>query len=334
MNLTFPFPPFRPSLLSLQPELKHIFGLRPPESAFTRNYQVIVWLITHLHETDLTSLALGGSALFILLTVKYLKRRFPATPQRLQSRPFRVWYYLSSLSTLIVVVIGTSIAQALSKRGSTLHVLGPLPSGLALPSLPLLTRFPVGTVLVQAFPIAILAYVEATSIAKKYAAIYKYKLCLNQDAAAYSFANLLSSMWGGVSPAGSFGRTALSAEVGAKTSWANFFTGGCVIVCLYNTQILYHIPYCVLGALVEAAMVNLISFHEFYHALRIAQSSGLVMLLTFFITLLSSVEDGLFYGIIASLALLLYQLSDVVRKGGREGGYGWRDGSGRVLIQV
>jgi len=91
-----------------------------------------------------------------------------------------------------------------------------------------------------------------------------------------------------------------------------------VIICLYNTEILYYIPYCVLGALVESAMMNLISFHEFYHALRIARTSGLVMVSTFTMTLLWSVENGLFYGIIASLALLLHQLSDMVRKEGRE----------------
>jgi len=292
--------------------------LHPPESAFTHNYQVIVWLITHLNETDLTSLALGGSALFILLTVKYLKRRFPATPQRLQSRPSLVWYYISSFSTLIVVLIGTVVSRALNKRGASLHVLGSLPSGLSLPSPPLLNRYPAGTMLAQALPIAILAYVEAVSIAKKDAVVYRYKLNFNQDLAGYSLANLFSCMWGGVTPSGSFARTALSAEVGARTSWANIFTRGCVIICLYNTEILYYIPYCVLGALVESAMMNLISFHEFYHALRIARTSGLVMVSTFTMTLLWSVENGLFYGIIASLALLLHQLSDMVRKEGRE----------------
>jgi len=168
--------------------------------------------------------------------------------------------------------------------------------------------------LAQALPISILAYVEAVSIAKKYATIYHYKLDFNQDLAGYSLANLLSSMWGGVTPSGAFARTAMSAEIGARTSWANFFTGGFVIICLFNVQILYHIPYSILGALVVSAMMNLISFHEFYHALRIARNSGLVMLFTFLVTLFWSVENGLLYGIIASLASLLSQLSDVVSK--------------------
>ena len=89
-----------------------------------------------------------------------------------------------------------------------------------------------------------------------------------------------------------------------------------MIICLFNVQILYHIPYSILGALVVSAMMNLISFHEFYHALRIARNSGLVMLFTFLVTLFWSVENGLLYGIIASLASLLSQLSDVVSKRG------------------
>lgn len=47
------------------------------------------------------------------------------------------------------------------------------------------------------------------------------------------------------------------------------------------------------------------------HALRIARSSALVMVFTFVCTLLISLEDGLIYGILASLVVLLYQLSDV-----------------------
>ena len=50
---------------------------------------------------------------------------------------------------------------------------------------------------------------------------------------------------------------------------------------------------------------------EFVQALRIARTSGLVMLFTFACTLILSLEDGLVYGIMASLATLLYQLSDV-----------------------
>jgi MFS superfamily sulfate permease-like transporter len=174
----------------------------------------------------------------------------------------------------------------------------------------------------QALPIALLAYVEAVSIAKRYSALFGYKLDLNQDMASYSLANLLSALWGGVTPSGSFARTALQAEVGSRSSWANIFTGTFVIVCLYQTHILHDVPYCVLGALVVSAMVNLINFREFYHALRIARMSGLVMVFTFLVTLLWSVEHGLFYGIVASLALLLSQLSDVVRRGRLE----WKEG--------
>ena len=52
---------------------------------------------------------------------------------------------------------------------------------------------------------------------------------------------------------------------------------------------------------------------EFIHALRIARTSGYIMLFTFFCTLFISLESGLVYGVLASLILLLYQLSDVRR---------------------
>ena len=50
---------------------------------------------------------------------------------------------------------------------------------------------------------------------------------------------------------------------------------------------------------------------EFVHALRIARTSGYIMLFTFACTLFLSLDDGLVYGVAASLAMLLYQLSNV-----------------------
>ncbi|EKU21103.1 sulfate transporter [Nannochloropsis gaditana CCMP526] len=292
-------------------ELRHILHVPPPKEAFQYNYQVLVWIVRSFPRADPRTLALGGVSLLSLLTIKFLKRRFPATPERLRSRAFNCWYYLSSFSTPIVIFIGTLISKSLAEHGQAVPVLGSFPSGLVIPSFPPVARFPPSDLIKQALPIALLAYVEAVSIAKRYSALFGYKLDLNQDMASYSLANLLSALWGGVTPSGSFARTALQAEVGSRSSWANIFTGTFVIVCLYQTHILHDVPYCVLGALVVSAMVNLINFREFYHALRIARMSGLVMVFTFLVTLLWSVEHGLFYGIVASLALLLSQLSDV-----------------------
>ena len=44
-------------------------------------------------------------------------------------------------------------------------------------------------------------------------------------------------------------------------------------------KVLHYVPYCVLGALIQKAMSNLISFKEFFRALRVAKTSGLIMVI-------------------------------------------------------
>ena len=108
------------------------------------NYQRIYWLLTHLGEGDLTAFAIGGSSLFIFLATKFIKRRYPPTPERVQSPLFMLWYYVSSFTTLIVVVVATSVSYVLDKQGYTIKVLGEIPPGLPAPAMPALGKFSAG----------------------------------------------------------------------------------------------------------------------------------------------------------------------------------------------
>ena len=125
-------------------ELKHLLSLEMPSTTVKYNYQRIALIMSSMGDTDMTSLALGGTSLVIFLTAKILKRRYPATPRRLESRWFKVWYYVSSFTTLIIVVVVTGISYALKKQGFKIHVLGTIPTGLAAPRAPALAKFDAG----------------------------------------------------------------------------------------------------------------------------------------------------------------------------------------------
>jgi sulfate permease, SulP family len=71
------------------------------------------------------------------------------------------------------------------------------------------------------------SYIEASSISRKYADAFGYKLDANQDLFGLACCNLLSSAFGGVIVSGSFSRTALAADVGARTPLTNLFLGAC-----------------------------------------------------------------------------------------------------------
>jgi sulfate permease, SulP family len=79
----------------------------------------------------------------------------------------------------------------------------------------------------------------------------------------------------------------------------------------FATSALKFIPMAVLGAVIENAVLNLVDIGEFFRAARLAPQSFVVMLVTFLATLLVTIEDGLLYGIVCSVIILLFQLSNV-----------------------
>lgn len=65
----------------------------------------------------------------------------------------------------------------------------------------------------------------------------------------------------------------------------------------------------VLGAIICTAVMSLFDFHEMWRALWVAPLDFLIMVFTFVITVVWNVELGLEYGLLASVLVLLVQIS-------------------------
>lgn len=70
-----------------------------------------------------------------------------------------------------------------------------------------------------------------------------------------------------------------------------------------------YVPQAVLGAIICVAVLSLFDFHDMWRALWVAPVDFFVMIFTFLVTVLWNVELGLEYGIIASVVILLLQIS-------------------------
>ena len=88
--------------------------------------------------------------------MKMIKRAFPATPERMQNKLFKLWYYLSSFTLLIVIVAACGIAYRLNKQGVEMSVLGDLTSGLPAPRTPPLGKFAFGKMIHPALQVSLL----------------------------------------------------------------------------------------------------------------------------------------------------------------------------------
>lgn len=88
----------------------------------------------------------------------------------------------------------------------------------------LLHRFRVVTQVLTKFRFLV-GFMESISIAKALARRHKYEIGVTQEIIALGFASLLGSMFNAYPCTGSFSRSAVAAEIGAKTALQGGITG-------------------------------------------------------------------------------------------------------------
>lgn len=187
------------------------------------------------------------------------------------------------------------------------EVVGSIPSGLPSFALPKFSWDLIVTLLSSALVISLVGFMEAISIAKAMAAKTKQRIDPNQELLGQGLANLIGSFSQSFPVSGSFSRSAVNLNAGAKTSMSSVFTGLIVLVALlFLTPLLYHLPQAVLAAVIMMAVIGLINFKPIQHAWKAHKHDGIAAVVTFIATLgfAPHLDNGILSG--AGLALILY----------------------------
>jgi MFS superfamily sulfate permease-like transporter len=187
-------------------------------------------------------------------------------------------------------------------------VVGVIPSGLPGLSIP---QFELSTALSlfsMAMIISLLGFMEAISIAKAMAAKTGQRLDPNQELIGQGLGNIIGSMGQSYAVSGSFSRSAVNLQAGAVTGLSNVFSSMVVvIVLLFLTPLLYHLPQSVLAAIIMMAVIGLINAKTFIHSYRAQKYDGIIGIITFVCTLgfAPHLDRGIMIGVVLSLILYL-----------------------------
>jgi SulP family sulfate permease len=187
------------------------------------------------------------------------------------------------------------------------EVVGRVPSGLPEFALPRLDAGLFGALLSSALVIALVGFMEAISIAKAMAAKSRERIDPNQELIGQGLANIVGSLSQSFPVSGSFSRTAVNFNAGARSGAAAVITGVIVLLTLlFLTPLLYHLPQSVLAAVIMMAVSSLINFRALIHAWKASRHDGLAAWATFIATLAFAphLDTGILVG--AGLAILLY----------------------------
>ncbi len=187
------------------------------------------------------------------------------------------------------------------------EVVGTIPAGLPAFSAPHLDFNTLASLLSTALVIALVGFIEAISMAKAIATKTRQRLDPNQELIGQGMANLAGSFTLCYPVSGSFSRTAVNFNAGARTGMASVITALIVMLTLFFfTPLLYHLPQSVLAAVIMLAVISLVNFRAMHDFWRAQRHDGITAIVTFCATLLVAPHLDLGILIGGSLAILLY----------------------------
>ncbi|KAK4353689.1 hypothetical protein RND71_025883 [Anisodus tanguticus] len=152
------------------------------------------------------------------------------------------------------------------------------------------------------------AILESVGIAKALAAKNGYELDSNQELFGLGVANICGSFFSIYPTTGSFSRSAVNHESGAKTGLSGLVMGiimGCAL--LFLTPVFEYIPQCALAAIVISAVIGLVDYDEAKFLWRVDKKDFLLWTITCMTTLLLGIEIGVLVGVGVSLAFVIHE---------------------------
>jgi len=187
------------------------------------------------------------------------------------------------------------------------EVVGAVPEGLPAMAMPDLNWDALASLLSAAIVISLVGFMEAISIAKALATKAKQKVDPNQELIGQGLANIVGGFTQAFPVSGSFSRSAVNFDAGAKTGMAAVITAVFVLIALlFLTPLLYHLPQAVLAAIIIMAVAGLVNFEAVKHAWQASRHDGVAAIVTFVATMLVAphLDKGIMVG--AGLAILLF----------------------------
>lgn len=190
------------------------------------------------------------------------------------------------------------------------EVVGTIPAGLPAFEVPPIEWKLVLPLLPAALVMALLGFMEATSISKAISAKTGQRVDTNRELVGQGLANIVGSFFNSYVVSGSFSRSAMAGRLGAKTGlFAVISAISVLLVMLFLTPLLYHLPQAVLAVVIMLAVFGLIRVKPLIHAWKVNRLDALTGLLTFAITLAMApaLGTGILVGVVLTISLYLFR---------------------------
>lgn len=215
---------------------------------------------------------------------------------------------------IVAILVGslTSISLKLWLGEGVTHIetVGALPDSFPPLSMPVLTLENIKELAPAALAVTLFALTEAVSIGRSMAARGGYSINGNQEFIGQGLSNIAGAFFSGYVSTGSFNRTGVNYEAGARTPMAAVFAGLLLmfVVVLVAPYAVY-LPKAAMAGVLFLVAWGLVDWHEIRAIIQFSTRETAVLAVTFFGALFLNLEFAIFMGVMLSLVLYLEKVS-------------------------
>ncbi len=242
-------------------------------------------LLKQFSEISLATLALGLAIFICLRAVKYWFPRIPAA--------------------VLAIAISIALSWLLNFEARGIAVLGPVPQGLALFSLPSFDYKP-DVFFGAALGVFIISFSSGIVTARSFASKSERNIDANRELRGFGASNLIAGFFQGFTVTGADSRTAVNHATGGSTplvAIVSALTIACVV--LFLTEPLAFLPQAVLGAILASAAIDLIDIDQFRMLWRVSRTELTLALVATVGVIWLGVLPGVIVAVIVTMGNLL-----------------------------
>jgi SulP family sulfate permease len=273
-------------------QVRHLLGIQVKSTP--QLYRTASGIAAAASDVHWVTLSIGFGALILVVLLSQINRKVPAA--------------------LLVIALAAGVVHFLGLSESGVKVVGHIPRSIPIPTWISTGTWPdlqlVRQLTVGALAVAALGLIEAVAAAQSLARLGGDRLDSNQEFFGQGLAKIAVGLMSGYPCSGSFTRSTLSQQAGARTHLAGVFTGLTVLVgVLLLAPFASLIPRAAIAGVLLTVAWGMVDRHRIKQVLRASRSEAAVMATTFGATLILPLDFAVLAGIAFSLAFFVIRSS-------------------------
>lgn len=276
------------SILIASSQLGNLLGIASPKKhSFIH---VLQGIATQIPETNLYVLGVGLATLLIAVAFKMMRPKWPGM--------------------LITMIGGSLLSISIDGAGHGVRLVGSLPAHLPPLSAPDISTSSIRQLAPSALAVAMLGLAEAVSIARSIAMKSEQRIDSNQEFVGQGLSNIVGSFFSSYASSGSFTRTGVNYDAGARSPLSAVFAAlSLAVILLLVAPLTAYLPIASMAGILLLVAYGLIDTHHIVSIFRTSKPETGIMLATFLATLFVELEFAIYVGVILSLLVYLNRTS-------------------------